>query len=151
MLVGTGARLGGKQVISAETLRLFRLPRGETTDSTLSENQQRVVYPQGVDRTRLVSGWLGVGYFGGNFFSNPATVSWGPDCLDFIGLDTDNASLRHKYHQDGWSAWEDLGEGHLFAIHVATSWGEGRLDFGAINSDGELNRIYWDGHRYSDW
>ncbi|KAK9771595.1 putative Fucose-specific lectin [Seiridium cardinale] len=115
--------------------------------------------------------WEEAGDLGGDVEALPS-ASWGDNRLDIVGKpatgristrrgpDTtgfrmarsgDNASLRHKYHQDGWSAWEDLGEGHLLAIHVATSWGEGRLDFWAINSDGELNRIYWDGHRYSDW
>ncbi|KAK9413447.1 putative Fucose-specific lectin [Seiridium unicorne] len=91
------------------------------------------------------------GDFGGNFFSNPATVSWGAGRLDIIGLDEDNASLWHKYYQDGWSAWEDLSGGPFIGNPVATCWGVGRLDFWAINSDGELNHFYWDGHRYSDW
>ncbi|CAJ2500053.1 Uu.00g029060.m01.CDS01 [Anthostomella pinea] len=108
--------------------------------------------------------WTGDGWFPGKaewehlgcgFFSSPAIVSWGIGRLDIVGLDSGNASLQHKYYQDGcydgWSGWEDLGGGPFIGNPVATSWGEGRLDFWAINSAGELNHIYWDGHKYSEW
>lgn len=104
--------------------------------------------------------WTGKGWFpdglqwediGGNFFSNPATVSWGPGRLDIVGFNADNGSLWHKYYHNGWSQWEDLGGGPFVGNPVATSWGKGRLDFWAINSDGELNHLYWDGSQYSSW
>lgn len=89
--------------------------------------------------------------FGGKFFSNPAIVSWGVGRIDIVGLKEDGASLGHKYYQDGWSEWEDLGGGPFVGNPVATSWGENRLDFWAIDSNGVLNHLYWDGQSYSGW
>lgn len=89
--------------------------------------------------------------FGGFFFSDPAVVSWGAGRLDIIGLSAHDGSLRHKYYQDRWSKWENLGGGPFIGNPVATSWGPERLDFWAIDSEGELNHIYWDGSRWSDW
>ncbi|KAI1855008.1 hypothetical protein JX265_012363 [Neoarthrinium moseri] len=83
--------------------------------------------------------WTGQGWypsgskwedFGGYFFSNPATL---------------------KFYHRGWSEWEDLGGGPFVGNPVATSWGKGRLDFWAIDSDGALNHIYWNGKMYSEW
>lgn len=80
-------------------------------------------------------------------------VSWGAGRLDVLGLSAeDDAALLHKYwQQDHWSEWENLGGGPFVQNPVATSWGENRLDFWAIDSEGELNHKYWDGTQWQGW
>lgn len=77
-------------------------------------------------------------------------MSWDVGRLDIIGISED-ATLQHKYYQDGWSEWEKLGEGPFIGNPVATSWGPNRLDIWAIDANGELNHLYWDGSQWSTW
>jgi hypothetical protein len=92
------------------------------------------------------------GVLGGNFFSKPALALWGTARVDLIGIDADTGSLHHKFlFNNGWTEWEDLGGGPFIGNPIATSWGEGRMDFWAISSEGELNHLFWDGFTWKGW
>lgn len=89
--------------------------------------------------------------FGGDFSSDPVVTSWGPGRLDIIGISSDGGSILHKFWHEGWSKWEDLGGGPFVKMPKVTSWGPGRLDFWAIDEEGKLNHLYWDGSQYQGW
>lgn len=90
---------------------------------------------------------------GGDFISEPAAVSWGPDRLDVFAIDRQH-NLLHRHCDAGyWSEWEVLGE-NFASTPTATSWGQNRLDVFALRASStsvKLFHKYWDGYQWSDW
>lgn len=131
---------------------------GELASVSWQENRLDIV-ARSYSGSYLHKAWTGDGWhpknkwedLGGNFFSNPVVVSWGPGRLDIVAFGAYTGSLWHKYYDNGWSAWEDLGGGPFVGKPLATSWGKDRLDFWAIDSEGELNHLYWDGKQFQGW
>ncbi len=89
-------------------------------------------------------------HLGGDFISEPAAVSWGPDRIDVFVVDT-KRNLLHKFW-DGinWNAWEKLGDSFV-STPTAISWGKNRLDVFGVRSDSQLYHRFWDGSQWSDW
>lgn len=79
--------------------------------------------------------------------STGSAISWGPDRLDFFGLEENN--VTHKYW-DGrqWNPFtnglETLGNG-LATPPVAVTWGVDRLDVFGLDNHNTIKHQYYDG------
>lgn len=74
--------------------------------------------------------------------------SWGRGRLDAFIRGKDNA-LWHKYYDNGWSRWENLG-GSLTSDPAAVSWGAGRIDVFARGANNALIHKYYS-NGWSSW
>lgn len=92
-------------------------------------------------------------FLGGDFISEPAAVSWGPDRLDVFAIDRKHNLLHRYWDGSNWISWEILGE-NFASTPTAVSWGKNRLDVFAVRvngTSGNLLHKYWDGYQWSDW
>ena len=67
---------------------------------------------------------------GGSLASAPTVASWGKRRLDIFARGPDG-QLWHKWFDDGWKQWENLGQpmiGPITEAPAAVSWGNKRID-----------------------
>lgn len=91
-------------------------------------------------------------HLGGDFVSEPAAVSWGPNRLDVFAIDRHRNLLHRYWDGTNWVEWEVLGE-NFASTPTAVSWGPDRLDVFVVRA-GRISNLfhkYWDGHQWSDW
>lgn len=93
---------------------------------------------------------------GGDFISKPATTVSAPGHVELIGLNSLNATIQlksFKFNED--TEWKELPSGELqFIGHpIITSSGTvGKFDVWAIDSDGALHHMYFNGRgQYKKW
>ena len=89
--------------------------------------------------------------------SSLAATSWGEGRLDVFGIESRGRVLLHKYFdgsqwnpQDDISNLEDLG-GDLSTGVSAVSWGPDRMDIVGASDEQEVQHIYYDGTKWSEW
>jgi Matrixin/Putative peptidoglycan binding domain len=125
-----------------------------------------VCFAAGTDRALWLRGWMSGFQWnpwesqGGETYSAPAAVGWGPGRLDVFALGA-NRSLWHKAADATppqtpqpppwpWSEWEDLGGFWTDGVAVS-SWAENRLDCFTVGTDRALWHKAWDGSSWSSW
>ena len=89
-------------------------------------------------------------HLGGNFISEPAVVSWGPDRIDVFAVDRKRNLLHRYWDGSDWISWEILGT-KFASTPTAVSWGKDRLDVFGVLTNGTLFHKYWDGSQWSGW
>jgi hypothetical protein len=93
---------------------------------------------------------------GASLASAPAVVTWGEDRLDVFavgnldGIAPDGGLIHRWWDGDIWNDWEQIAglatgdEGIAFtSAPAAASWGPGRLDVFAVDTDGTLRHTWF--------
>ena len=93
---------------------------------------------------------------GTGFTSPPHAVSWGNGRLDVFARGGDNSALRHIWFDGMWRAWEELGANEDLGTFLtspphAVSWGNGRMDVFAKDSENHIIHKWHGDGRWGNW
>src|SRR5207247_1467261 len=84
-----------------------------------------------------------ISFAGAGAVSDPSTVSWGSNRIDYFVRGADNA-IWHNWWNNGWGSWQSLG-GNMTSAPDASSWGANRIDLVAKGTDSQLWHQSWNG------
>lgn len=115
-----------------------------------SNKHYYVKYNSSGNETWPTGSWTDIG---GDFTSDPAVVSWGPNRLDWVGVGADG----NIWHRDINNGQLEPGGGNLGKPGTSTpsapaiaSWGPNRLDI-FVRSGTELYQKSWTGSSWTNW